>query len=223
MTYNKTKTTLQRIICAASVLLLLCATVGTFTSCSDDDKEMGEFADWRNRNDKYWNDLYTQTKQKIANGDKSWDIILNYTYQNQKSTQGELTYSPERYIIVHKLENGTGSGTPLYTDSALVHYQGRMIPSESYTGGFVFDNSWGGLTFNPKTSRPRQVYVGAMVDGFATALQAMHIGDNWEVYIPYQLGYGSVKQNEIPAFSVLIFNLRLHSYYRAGTKVPDVI
>ena len=214
-----------------SVVLLFAAitSVGLLSSCSENEKDTDEFANWKSKNTKYWTDLYNITQQKIANGDTSWKLLLSYTYQSQEKRDGTKSYTPENSIIVHELEKGTGSGSPLYTDSVLVHYQGRLIPSPTYTAGLMFDSSWGGngLVFNPQTSRPAQLLVGgekgSVIDGVATALQNMHIGDHWVVYIPYQLGYGSSKSGSIPAYSNLIFDLRLHSYYRAGTKVPDII
>lgn len=226
---NKFKLRLRYFLYAAPLLFAAIMGVGMLSSCSDSEKDSDEFADWKAKNTKYWNELYNTTKQKIANGDTSWKLILSYSYEGQEKDNGMKSYSPENYIIVHELEHGTGSGCPLYTDSVLVHYQGRLIPSSTYTAGLMFDSSWGGngLVFNPQTSRPAQLLVGGekggVVDGFATALQNMHIGDHWMVYIPYQLGYGSVDNKPIPAYSNLIFDLRLHSYYRAGTKVPDII
>ena len=37
----------------------------------------------------------------------------------------------------------------------------------------------------------------------------MHEGDKWEVYIPAKWGYGSMKMDDIPAHSTLIFELEL--------------
>ena len=82
----------------------------------------------------------------------------------------------------------------------------------------MFYCCWGFTDFNAKTARPAQMRVSKVVDGFATALQNMHIGDHWVVYVPYQLGYGDREVKGIPIYSNLIFDLRLHSYYRANNK-----
>lgn len=42
----------------------------------------------------------------------------------------------------------------------------------------------------------------------------MHIGDHWMVYVPYRLGYGVRKNPRVPAYSALIFDLRLVSFYK---------
>lgn len=229
-TINKIKTNLQRLFLSGTLMLGMILSAGLFASCSEDDAATEEFSGWQSKNDTYWKNLYNETQRKIAAGDNSWEIILNYSYQNQQGSDGKApVYSPGQYVIVHKLENGTGSGTPLYTDTAFVHYQGRLIPSVTYTSGLVFDASWGSETYNPQTSRPRKITLGGVAsesnpvsgDGFSTAIQKMHIGDHWTVYIPYQLGYGASALDKIPAYSNLIFDVRLHSYRRAGKKMPN--
>ena len=57
------------------------------------------------------------------------------------------------------------------------------------------------------------------VKGFGTALQNMHIGDRWRLFIPYSLAYGNAAQGTVPAYSTLIFEVELVSYYRKGTSV----
>ena len=37
----------------------------------------------------------------------------------------------------------------------------------------------------------------------------MKVGDQWELYIPYQLGYGKDGYRDIPGYSTLIFNVNL--------------
>ena len=59
------------------------------------------------------------------------------------------------------------------------------------------------------------------VKGFGTAMQNMHVGDRWRVYIPAELAYGSTSTSAIPAHSTLIFELELLAYYRKGTGVPS--
>lgn len=180
------------------------------TSCSEDDNTVEEFPDWRNRNEAYFNDIYERARD---NADGSWKLFLNYSLQDTIPTNND------DYIAVQVLEEGTGSGCPMYTDSVLVNYRGRLIPSTSYADGYVFDQSYDG-EYNPETAVPAQFYVGGLIDGFTTALQHMHIGDVWRVYIPYNLGYGESGSSSIPGYSTLIFDIALVAYYRAGVS-PD--
>ncbi len=195
-------------------LLALLAPVGLLSSCSESDNEEEEFPNWKKTNEQYFNNLYAMAKSSADMGDKSWKVI------RQWSLEESTAKDPYDYIVVNVLENGTGSGCPLYTDSVKVHYEGRLLPSTSYPDGYVFDKSFTG-EFNPATALPAKFAVSGIIDGFTTALQYMHIGDHWKVYIPYQLGYGSSASGSIPAYSTLVFDVTLVSYYRAGVEVPD--
>ena len=220
--------TLIGIFCLGGMML----SAGLFTSCTENDDTVEEYANWQSKNETYWDNLYTTTQQKIKGGDISWKIILNYTFQNQKQTTGSaLTYRPENYIIAHVEQAGTGTTSPLYSDSVSMHYMGRLIPSTTYTSGLIFDKSWSTNQFNAATSRPVHSYIGltydaegkptSLVDGFTTALMSMHRGDHWTVYIPYQLGYGEKNSGVVPAYSTLIFDLRLNDFSHPGVKLKD--
>lgn len=220
--------TLIGVFCLGGMML----SAGLFTSCTENDDTVEEYANWQSKNETYWDNLYTTTQQKIKGGDTSWKIILNYTFQNQKQTTGSaLTYRPENYIIAHVEQAGTGTTSPLYSDSVSMHYMGRLIPSTTYTSGLIFDKSWSTNQFNAATSRPVHSYIGltydaegkptSLVDGFTTALMSMHRGDHWTVYIPYQLGYGEKSSGVVPAYSILIFDLRLNDFSHPGVKLKD--
>ena len=194
-------------------LALMALALG-LASCSEATDETEEYPDWRNTNTAYWNNLYTQAQQRIAAGDTTWKIYKSWSIPDTLRTDN--TYS----IIVHVLKEGTGSGSPLYTDSVRVHYKGRLLPSASYPNGREFDSSWNKAT-STATAAPAQFAVAGLYDGFATALQRMHIGDEWEVYMAWPLGAGTKGNAAIPAYSVLTFDINLVAYFRAGTPVPN--
>ena len=184
-----------------------------FTACSETEETQQEYPNWESTNTTYWNTLYTTTQSKISGGDTSWKLFKTYTKQD--SISGVNT----DYIIVHAKQAGTGSGTPLGTDSVSVRYTGQLLPSTSYPAGLVFDTtSPSGTT--PATSGVAHLAVSGLVDGFATALQHMHIGDTWEVYMPWTLAYGETGSKSIPGFSVLKFEITLLSYARSGASLP---
>jgi len=199
----------------SSIIYLMVLMVAVFglSSCSEDDDSVEEFPDWQSYNESYWESLYSTTEAKIKAGDTSWKIIRNYSYP------ADATLAKTDYIIVHVKEEGKGSGCPLYTDSVRVHYSGHLLPSTSYTSGYIFDSSYTG-ELNPATAIPSKFAVGSLIDGFCTALQYMHIGDRWEVYIPYQLGYGVTDSDNIPGYSTLVFDVMLVAYWRPGAQVP---
>lgn len=185
-------------------------------SCSDDDNTVEEYPNWQQRNATYWDSLYNATRQNIANGDTSWKIVRSYSLVDTLAS-----LSATDYIIVHVLNEGTGSGCPLYTDSVQLRHSGWLLPSTSYPEGYEFDNT-NSLNLPDESAGVVKAPVSSFVNGFITALLYMHIGDKWEVYIPWTLGYNtSTSVTSIPPYSVLRFNIQLVAYSRAGTKLPD--
>lgn len=180
------------------------------TSCSESNDEVEEYPNWQATNEQFIDKQYAAAKALADGGDTSWKVIRSWSLEENVATH---SYD---HIIVNVLNNGTGSGCPLYTDSVKVHYSGRLLPSTSYPEGYQFDKSWTG-DFHEATAKPAKFAVSGVVIGFATALQHMHIGDKWRVYIPYQLGYGSTSST-IEPYSTLIFDMELVAYYRANSK-----
>lgn len=78
-----------------------------------------------------------------------------------------------------------------------VHYTGKTI------NGRTFDSSRG---HTAPAFRLRD-----LIPGWIIALQQMHPGDRWEVYIPAAQAYGKVSQPGIPGGSTLIFDIELIS------------
>ena len=192
------------LICLLAVLLMPLALV----SCSEDDNTVEEFPNWMEANTDSISRLYDEAGQYA---DGSWKIIRNY------SLEGTIASNYTNSIVVKVLKEGTGSGYPMFSDSVKVNYRGRLMASTSYPEGYVFDQSYEG-DYNFATALPAKLYVGGMIDGVATALMNMRIGDRWEIYIPYQLGYGATGSSSIPAYSTLVFDMELVAYYRAGVS-----
>ena len=48
-----------------------------------------------------------------------------------------------------------------------------------------------------------------LIEGWIVAMQAMHVGDRWEIYVPAELGYGKYSQPGIPGGSTLVFDIEL--------------
>ena len=134
-----------------ALLMLLIAPL-CFMACSENEDTVEEFPDWKNRNEAYFDNIY---EKAMGIEDGSWKIIRNY------SLEDTIPAGYADHIVVEVLEEGTGSGCPMFTDSVLVHYRGRLLPSTSYSEGYVFDESYEG-EFNPQTALPRQLYVGGL-------------------------------------------------------------
>lgn len=97
------------------------------------------------------------------------------------------------------LKSGPASGQrPVRTSAVKVSYEGRDI------SGKVFDTTAG------KGDGTIIFALKMMVPGFQVPLLYMRPGDEWEVYVPAELGYahgGSPRSNQ-----TLIFKITLHDW-----------
>ena len=193
-------------------LYLIATTIGFFglSSCSEDDGTVDEFANWQARNDAYFLSLEDSLKRDTSN----WLKIKCYTLD--QGTEGKQT----DYIYAKIIERGEGTESPMFTDSVRVSYLGRLLPSASYAEGYPFDTSVVYGKYSQKTNDTAKFLVSSLTDGFATALQHMHRGDYWRIYVPSELGYGETGNTGVPAYSVLVFELTLVDFCSPGTSMP---
>ena len=197
-------------------LFVVCSLLA-FVSCSENDESEPEFADWQNRNDAYFLQQYNAYMQEYKSKGEASDKVVIPNWSQPSSLSLEEV-EPTRCILVEKVDSDVPlwtEETPFYTDSVAVHYRGNLIPTEHYPEGYEFDRSFMSKDrFDPDVDVPAQFKVnGSLIDGFRTAVQHMHRGDAWRVTIPYNLGYGSKAQNEIPAYSTLIFEIYLADFW----------
>ncbi len=97
------------------------------------------------------------------------------------------------YRVIRK--GNSKSATPNRGSVITAHYTGKTI------NGKTFDSSRGGVA---PAFRLRD-----LIPGWIIALQQMHIGDKWEIYIPSEQAYGKLNQPGIPAGSTLVFEIEL--------------
>lgn len=179
---------------------MTCLAVLLFTSCGETHEENNEYTNWQERNEAYFSTIYATAKQAADNGDTKWKIFKAYSKNSN-------TISITDYIVAEVITEGDGEyRKTMTTDSVSMHYSGRLMPSESYKDGYLFDSSWTG-EYNLMAMKPYNGVVGDYVDGYATALMKMRPGDRWKVYIPHNLGYGSQAKTGIPAYSTLVFDI----------------
>ena len=180
-----------------------------FMSCSEADDTPEEYANWQAKNEAYFEEQY---QKHLAASSSTCFVLKSYT-KGDKLNVSEVAHTD--CILVDVLPSdfpskGDKTTSPLFTDDADIHYRGYLLPSLSYPTGYVFDISYSDMfAKNITGAEPATMSVDALIAGFSTALQHMHRGDYWRVTIPYQLGYGSSDYSSIPAFSTLIFEIRL--------------
>lgn len=171
------------------LLLILTLAALIFASCSKDDDT-----------DTIWQD----------NSEKAFTMtaaLPEFTTIQSESKNGSIAYKV--------IKSGNGR-TPLYTDKVKVLYTGwfKMV---DWDKGDTFTNEEGRkipnkYIFDSTANRnnvPSIFGVAGVVDGFSTALQHMKVGEKWEVWMPWKLGYGSAGQSSIPGYTTLVFEIEL--------------
>lgn len=127
------------------------------------------------------------------------EVVINqgkkFLAENAKKDGVVTTESGLQYKI---LKEGTGK-KPTAGDKVEVHYRGRLID------GTEFDSSY-------SRGKPAVFGVTQVIKGWTEALMLMTEGAKWELYIPYDLAYGSRQAGQqIKPFSTLIFEVELIS------------
>lgn len=209
----------------------------SLTSCGETEA-VDEYANWQARNVEYLDfvalqasqdlSVYTkgENKGKIAEPLKvgDWRKIQDYRHFGESSFK-----SVNDYVYIHVNKVGKGDATPLFSDSVYVYYRGTLI------NDVVFDSSYGTknaedkitlfpdkpneadgdvyqhIVYLPDTEvlTPAKFNLSGLVVGWITAMQQMHVGDCWTIYIPSNLGYGDASSGSIPGGSTLIFDVTL--------------
>ena len=120
------------------------------------------------------------------------DLIIEYIAEH--NLDAHSTASGLYYVIE---EEGIGDHPNIYS-IVTAHYKGYLLD------GTVFDETSPG---NPITFQLLQ-----MIPGWQEGIQLFKTEGSGKLLIPSELGYGSKEQSDIPANSVLIFDIELLSF-----------
>ncbi len=118
--------------------------------------------------------------------------------ENKTKEGVQTTPSGLQYKIITK---GNGP-VPADTSKVSVNYKGTLID------GTEFDSSYKRKDKNGK-SKPATFRANQVIKGWTEALTMMPVGSKWELYIPYDLAYGSRNTGKIKPFSTLVFEVEL--------------
>lgn len=136
--------------------------------------------------------LKKQYADVIAEGEKFQEE--NKTKEGVVTTESGLQYKI--------LTKGTGE-IPADTSYVQVNYKGTLIDGTEFASSYKRKDKDG--KSQPATFRANQV-----IKGWTEALTMMPVGSKWELYIPYDLAYGSKASGaDIKPFSTLIFEVEL--------------
>ena len=112
---------------------------------------------------------------------------------NAKKEGVQTTASGLQYLV---LKSGDGP-MPKESDTVKTHYHGTL------SDGTVFDSS-------VERKQPASFGVSQVIAGWTEALQLMHVGDKWRLFIPSDLAYGpSARGGKIGPNAVLVFEIEL--------------
>lgn len=126
-------------------------------------------------------------------------------YGPKKKASEEFMAKIAKQADVKKLDNGVyykvikeGDGSiPTADQEVTVEYEGRLMD------GTVFDST------KNHGDQPAKFICSQVIPGWTNALTHMHVGSEWEVYIPYDQAYGERESGPIPAYSALVFKIKL--------------
>lgn len=216
----------QRVLRGLPILFAIVAIVG----CSEQDDIWNPYYNWQARNTLWFQQVADSARTaiqlaKVQYGDEWQDHCDWRMYKSllEDDNQGPLTDS----ICVKIVKRGDGDFSPAYTDSVRLNFRGWTMQTEYTTDDGSLEPSMAIFTqtyygpFNPETASPQVMSVGGTVEGFSTALQYMVEGDDWYVYMPENLAYGSQVNADIPAYSTLLFRINMVGAYESGSGIPN--
>ena len=122
-------------------------------------------------------------------------IRANKDWLEAKAKEEGVKALPKGIYYKVLSEGNQSSPQPSVRSIITAHYTGKTID------GKQFDSSRGGV--------PLACRLCDLIEGWIIAIQQMHIGDKWELYIPAEMGYGKFSQPGIPGGSTLIFEVEL--------------
>lgn len=213
----------------ACCMLLLVGCGLWAAACTSEDNSNPVYDNWTVRNTAAFADTLRVARTEIAKaraqyGEKweehtPWRVYGNYTL-------GKGGNPTAKDSVVVRVVNSQLSAAealkaprPLFTDTVRVDYIGRLMSTAEEPKGKIFDHTGPSSSendvFNTMFNTASKLAVSTTVVGFSTALQQMHLGDRWRVFIPAKGGYGNTTTQSVPAGSMLTFDLQLRSFWHA--------
>lgn len=112
--------------------------------------------------------------------------------ENRTNPEVQVTPSGVQYRV---LKQGDGV-VPQLTSLVHVYYKGMFVDGQTFES-------------NLNDPFPGLFRVFDVIEGWKEILQMMPVGSEYEVVIPYELGYGKRVDGNIPGYSTLIFQMQL--------------
>jgi len=210
-------------------LLLIFMPMLAFVACTDSEEEDPR-PNWEARNAQWFSEVYETAAKAIAEAkaqypnSNDWEQNCDWRIYKTLLKSQDVQGSPTDYIVCKINERGNGDWSPAYTDSVRLYYRGWIMDDNYPTSKdnmTVFSQTYYGETLDVNTAAPIAMPVTSTVEGFMTAVQYMVKGDDWMVYIPQQLAYKELASDAIPAYSTLLYHLRIELVHKSGTGISE--
>ncbi len=130
--------------------------------------------------------------------------------------------SKNGFIMYKEITDGKTGLIPTFEKTVKILYTGWYkndwtkgdtytdVDGNRITNKIIFDSTNLEPNGSPKGNIiPKEFEIRGVVDGFATALQHMGVGDKWEIWIPWRLGYGASGNNTIRGYTTLVFEIEM--------------
>ena len=207
--------------------LLLLLPLLLLASCKNSEENYDPHHDWKERNAQWFAEVYDAAQAEIAaakaQDGNSWEEHCNWRIYKTLLKSQDVQGASTDYIVCKINQRGVGDFSPAYTDSVRLYYR-AWIMDENYpvskTNMTVFSQSYYG-DFDRTTAAPIAMPVTNTVEGFMTAIQYMVKGDEWDVYIPQQLAYKETESEAVPAYSTLLYRIRIELVHKSGEGMSE--
>lgn len=175
-------------------LMLLCL-LG-ISACGDDDEDTAvTYAEWKLENDEAFQAI---------------EMDPSYTELKSLGNNGSIYYKV--------LKEGTSREPIYYTDSVRVYYTGWFYNGKEFDS--VEPPYKDPVVMRLQANQTTQAGQQAVISGFALAVQYMHIGDRWNIWIPQQLGYGSTGNRNL---STGVYSILPYTTLNFEIEVVEII
>lgn len=203
-------------------LPLLCLVISFLISCSETD-DVTEYVNWQERNEAFIDSL-----QRVYDAKTDPNLFcvvdregVNVFYKKIRSvSEGEPPYFTSRVYVYKR---------GMLIDEQLFASTNTEFYSTLYAGLTVFDRNFSGddpgaldspiwLYMQPRYNSSNALKYPLMRNGLIAIAQIMREGERWEVYVPWQSGYGNNSANStsyyelittVPGYSALIYDIEL--------------
>jgi FKBP-type peptidyl-prolyl cis-trans isomerase len=117
----------------------------------------------------------------------------NAAFLTAYANQDGVTKRPSGLMYRVVKEGPAGGKSPTDKSAITIKYQGAFID------GTIFDQAATPVTYP----------LDQLIPGWIEAVPLMKEGDEWEVVVPYSLGYGEQGRGSIPGKQTLVFKIEL--------------